>query len=223
MKYLLFVIVALSLSTDPLRIMKINRAKTKAREAYNSGDYKTAIKTFRYLIDSMQVNEDEVMLNLAHAYFITKDTAQAYSGYQQLTGSKNPEVRSKAQQQLGIMHHQQGKFEEALNNFKQAIKADAHNTMARYNYEMLKKKLEEKKKQDQKQDQNKNKDQNKPKEPSAFAKRLKAQAEALAAQFKFKEADALMHEGALKDPSVQYYSDFIKRLDDVTNINGTKK
>ena len=220
MKYLVWAILALALSTDPLLITKINRAKTKAKEAYNAGDYKTAIKTFRYLIDSLQVNEDEISLNLANAYYMTKDTTQAYSTYELLTGSKTPEVRSKAQQQLGIMHHQQGKYEEALNNFKQAIKADANNTMARYNYEMLKKKLDEKKKEDEKKNNN---DQNKPKEPSAFAKRLKAQADALAAQFKFKEAGTLMHEGMLKDNSVEFYSSFIKRLDDVNGINAKKK
>ena len=84
-----------------------------------------------------------------------------------MTASPTSHIRSKAQQQLGILHHRQGKLEEALANFKEAIKADNSNVDAKYNYELLKKKLdEEKKKQEEK-------NRNKPKEPSAYAKRLR--------------------------------------------------
>ena len=44
---------------------------------------------------------------------------------------------------LGVLANQQNKYEEALANFKQALKADPANEDARYNYEMVKKKLEE--------------------------------------------------------------------------------
>lgn len=219
MKYLLISILTLSLISDPLKIGKINSAKKEAREAYASGDYKTAIAKYRYLVDSLQVTEDEILLNLANAYYLSKDTAQAYNSYQSLVGSTTNEVRSKAQQQLGIMNHKRGKLEEALNNFKQAIKADPNNSPARYNYEMLKKKLDEKKKKDEEKQNN---DKNKPKEPSAYAKKLKAQADALVAKFNFTEARNLMAAGAQRDQSVMFYSDFMKRLDDVTNINSGK-
>src|SRR5690606_4174329 len=65
-----------------------------------------------------------------------------------------PAIRSKALQQLGNMANQQGRAEEALNLFKQAIKAAPTNDDARYNYEMLKKKLDEQKQQDQQQQDN---------------------------------------------------------------------
>jgi len=59
------------------------------------------------------------------------------------------------------------KFEEALANFKQALKADPSNEDARYNYEMVKKKLAEQKKKEEDQKkkdpnkQDKNEDQKK--------------------------------------------------------------
>ena len=151
-----FIVAILSFAfiVDPVKIGKVNTAKSEARKAYTAGDYKKAVEKYRYLTDSLAVTEDEVMLNLANSYFQTNDTAHASSTYQSLTGSIKPDIRSKAQQQLGILNHKQGKLEEALNNFKQAIKADANNIDARYNYEMLKKKLEE-----EKQKQNQNKDQ----------------------------------------------------------------
>jgi len=157
MKYLLLSILLTFGVTDPLKIGKINRAKKEAREAYTSGDYKTAISKFKYLIDSLGVQEDAINLNLANAYYQLKDTANAQTAYQMLTGSRESMVRSKAQHQLGIMSHQQGKLEEALEHFKQAIKADPANQDARYNYEMVKKKLEEKKKQEEQNQSNKDK------------------------------------------------------------------
>ncbi|HEY9049486.1 MAG TPA: tetratricopeptide repeat protein [Ohtaekwangia sp.] len=159
MKYILVSILVVAFVTDPLRIGKINRAKSEAREAYTSGNYKAAIQKYRYLIDSMKVAEDELKLNLANAYFMVNDTANAITQYESLTGSniKNV-VRSKAHQQLGILHYRKQKLEEALNDFKQAIKAHPDNMDARYNYELLKKKLDEKNKKDQQQQQQ-NKDQ----------------------------------------------------------------
>ncbi|MFZ6012983.1 MAG: hypothetical protein ACOYXT_21745, partial [Bacteroidota bacterium] len=162
MKYALLIIVALSISNDPVKTGKINSIKSEAKKAFNSGNYKTAIEKYKYLIDSLEVKEDEVMLNLAHAYYLEKDTANAEKNYQSLTASAKKEINSKAHNQLGLMTNKKGKAEEALNYFKQAIKADPTNDDARYNYEMLKKKLDERKKQEekqQKQDQNKDQQQ----------------------------------------------------------------
>jgi tetratricopeptide (TPR) repeat protein len=212
MKLAIVYMLLLMASIDPAKIGRINTAKSQAKEAYNSGEYNKAIERYTYLIDSLGVAEDEVRLNLAHSYFQIDDTTNAINTYQSVAGSTKPRIRSNAQQQLGVLNHRQGKFEEALENFKQAIKADANNTDARYNYEMLKKKLDEQKKKEQQ-------DKNRPKEPSEYAKKLKAQAETLSAQFRFRQAQDLMLEGAKKDPSVMYYSDFIERLKNVVTIN----
>ncbi len=158
------VLLVLAMLTDPTRISKINSLKAEAKKAYLKNDFKTAIAKYRYLIDSMDVHEDEVLLNLASAYYNLKDTTNALSQYQSLTASSKNEFRSKAQQQLGVMAEQQGKHEEALNHFKEAIKSDLNNQEARYNYELVKKKLEEKKKQDQKKQDQQNKDQDQKKD-----------------------------------------------------------
>ena len=222
MKSIFTILLVVAMLTDPIKIGKINTLKREAKIAYIKGDFKTAIEKYRYLIDSLQVQEDEVTLNLAHAYFNLNDTTSATREYQSLTRSSKSHIRSKAQQQLGVLLNRQGKLEEALNAFKESLKSEPANDDARYNYELVKRKLEEEKKKD-KQDQNKDKenqqqDKDKPQEPSEFAKRLKAQADALAAQFKFKDAYNLMNDGLKKDPTVAHYNDFIKRLNDVVTI-----
>ena len=163
MRMLTAVLVALITLTDPTLISKINGLKADAKKAYLKNDFKTAINKYRYLVDSLNVREDEVLLNLASAYYNLKDTTHALQQYQSLTGSSKNQLRSKAQQQLGLIADHQGKQEEALTHFKEAIKSDLTNQDARYNYELLKKKLEEKRKQDQKKqdEQNKDKDQEK--------------------------------------------------------------
>lgn len=215
MKYALLLFVLLQM-IDPSRIAGINSTKNKAREAYVAADYRTAAAMYKYLSDSLDVQEDEVLINLANAYFHLNDSANATAGYQAVSQSENSRIRSKAQQQLGILNHRHGKMEEALANFKAAIKADRDNIDAKYNYELLKKKLDEEKRKEEE------KEKNRPKEPSAFAKRLKAQADNLLTQFRFSEAESLMTEGAKKDQSVLYYEDYMNRIREIVTINQKK-
>ncbi len=156
MKVLAIFLLGIILSIDPKKVSKINSLKSEAKKAYLSGDFKTAIEKYKYLRDSMGVSEEEVGMNLANSYFRTNDTTGAFSTYQPLTVSENSKIKSWANQQMGVMANRKGKFEEALNYFKQALKAEPENEQARFNYEMVKKKLEEQKKQEQQ-----NKDQNK--------------------------------------------------------------
>jgi Ca-activated chloride channel homolog len=165
MKTVFLFLVASLLFTDLDKIGKINSAKAEAKKAFLSGDFKKAIQKYSYLIDSLGVNEDEVRANLASAYFQANDTSRAASTYQQLTQSPNKKISSVANQQLGVMANNTEKLEEALQYFKQALKAAPENDEARYNYEVVKKKLEEKKKQQQEnkdqKDQDKKDDQKK--------------------------------------------------------------
>ncbi len=162
MKLLFLAFVLLAFAIDPGKIGEINSLKSEAKDAYKKGDFKKAIEKYRYLVDSLEVTEDEVRLNLANAYFEANDTVNTFQNYQPLTQSTNSKIRSVAHQQMGVLANRQGKFEEALASFKQALKADPTNEDARYNYEMVKKKLAEQKKREEdqkKQDPNK-KDKN---------------------------------------------------------------
>lgn len=157
MKYLALILLAALTWVDPATVKKINETKSAAESSFKKGDYSAAIEKYRYLVDSLNVREDEVMLNLAHAYYLAKDTANAYSSYQSVTTSPDRNIRSSAQLQLGLIANQQGRPEEALNHFRESIKANPSNDDARYNYEMVKKKLQEQNDQDDQQQQNQDK------------------------------------------------------------------
>lgn len=214
MKAAVLLVIAL-LFTDLDKIGKINTAKSEAKKAFLSGDFETAAKKYRYLVDSLGVTEDEVRANLAAAYYQLKDTANALNTYSQIAQSSNARIRSVANQQLGVMADTKGKSEEALNYFRQALKAAPENQEARYNYEVVKKKLAEQKKKDNKNDSKKDKDI----EPSEFAKQLKAKADQLVSQRKYQEAHQLMVDGLAKDKTVAHYNEFINRTKIVADIN----
>ncbi len=162
MKLMAIAVGLLLLLTDFDKIGKINSLKSEAKKAYAKGDFKTAIEKYKYLVDSLGVKEEEeVLLNLANSYFHEKDTANVQNAYLPLTQSKDTKLNSIANQQLGVVANRQGKLEEALNYFKQALKTAPDNEGARFNYEMVKKKLEDKKKQEQKDKDKENKDDKK--------------------------------------------------------------
>ncbi len=157
-------LLLLLLWIDPNKIGKVNKAKSEAKEAFQRGEFKNAIAQYKTLVDSLGVKEDEVTMNLAHSYFQLNDTVNAKNSYASLTTSPNAKIKSLANQQLGVLANREGKFEEALNYFRNALKTDPSNEEARYNYEMVKKKLEEKKKEEEKQNKDKDKDKDKKKD-----------------------------------------------------------
>ncbi|GAB3334511.1 hypothetical protein GCM10027429_15810 [Marivirga atlantica] len=144
-------------ATDPVtKIAKANKAKEEAEKAFRAGEYQKAIEHYSYLLDSLNYDNDAAVLNRAHSYFNLKDTLNAYEAYRTASMSTNKEIKSTAFNQLGNLSEQQKQNKEALEFYKEALKANPTNSEARYNYELLKKKLEE---QEKNKDQQQNKDQ----------------------------------------------------------------
>lgn len=158
MKYFLILFLAL-FSTDPRETAKINQLKLEAEEAFLQGEHQTALSKYLFLQDSLGVDEDEIKLNIAHAQYQLDDTASAKSNYSKLSASNDKKLKSIAYQQLGVINKKAGKLDVALQQLKSAIKADPTNQEARYNYEVVKKLLEEQKKQEQQNQDQENQDQ----------------------------------------------------------------
>ncbi len=155
---LLYLITAL-LSFGVNDIAKVNALKTEAQSAYEKGDFEKALEIYQTLTDSLDASSDEILLNMGHAYYQLNDTSNAQYTYQKLSDADNQHVKSVALQQLGVMSDKPENSKLALNYFKEAIKADPSNEEARYNYEVLKKKIKEQEEQDKKDQKDQNKDQ----------------------------------------------------------------
>jgi Ca-activated chloride channel homolog len=143
---------------NPTEIALINTYKKNAEKSFLSNDFSNAASQYRFLIDSLQIDEDAIKLNLGHAYQQLGDTSSARTYYNQATLTNDHNLKSIAYQQLGVMSKASSNLNESLNYLKASIKANPSNTDARYDYELVKKLLEQRKDQNQ-SDQDENKEQ----------------------------------------------------------------
>jgi len=185
---LLVLILAVSFF-DLNDIAKINALKEEAEKAYLKGDYQSAYDKYALLVDSFKVQDDNLLLNYANSsYFLTGLNGKigdkkpqenspysevAMGNYQKLTTSHDGSVKSAAYNQLGVINYQMGQgvpqgkkfIDESLAHFKQSLKSSPQNDNARYNYELVKKIIEDQKDQqdkeqnEEKEDQEKSEDQ----------------------------------------------------------------
>ena len=138
MKILFFISVLLALFSQTLtKVSRINQYISEARTAYLQKDFGTAIYFYRYLYDSMQVQDRSLRLDMAHAYFLKNDKVKAFKSYQALLKKASTATGSVVNLQLGVLAINQNK-QDALEYFKKAIILDPTNQEARYNFELLK-------------------------------------------------------------------------------------
>jgi Ca-activated chloride channel family protein len=158
MKWTLVILLAFISGNNPKDIARINGLKKQAEEAFLKENYEAAATYYHTLIDSLSAEDDELYLNLAHSYFQQGDSAQARTYYGQASTTDNKTIKSIAYQQLGVMAKEGQQYEESLNYLKSSIKADPTNQDARYDYELVKKLLEEQQQQQQQQQDQQNKE-----------------------------------------------------------------
>ncbi|MFZ9046179.1 MAG: hypothetical protein ACO2ZZ_09940 [Cyclobacteriaceae bacterium] len=151
MKWLPTLVFIAMISNDPVEIARINGLKKEAEIAFLDQNYPAAINYYRTLIDSIGADDEELFLNLAHAYYESGDTTQARTYYSQASTALQPSVKSIAYQQLGALAKSGQQLQESLDYLKAAIKSDPQNSDARYDFELVKKLLKEQEQQQQDQ------------------------------------------------------------------------
>lgn len=143
MKFPLVLFLFLTLLGDGLKeASRINRAVQEAEAMYRRGQYRQARDMYQYLADSLQVRDDALILNLAHAAFRAGDLTTAARNYNLLAKDPQQGLRSIALSQLGLIYFRKGNPERALYTFKKALIQNPLNETARFNYELVKKHLE---------------------------------------------------------------------------------
>lgn len=163
MKLIFILFLFINPVNDPNRISEVNSLKKEAKEAYTQGNFDQAVQKYEKLVSEYDVRDENVMMNLANAYYKNENVEKAMELYANLNGSTDNDIRSAAFNQSGIIAHLQKKKEEAINLFKEALKANPSNEAARFNYSKLKKEMEEEQKQDEENKDDKNQEENKDK------------------------------------------------------------
>ena len=137
-------------------IDEINRLTKEAEIYFKNEEYDKSIANYKILIDSFDVTNEKIYLNLAHSHFLSNDTAKALENYTYATITNNNKIKSIALQQIGNINESRNKLEEALDFYKESIISDNNNIDSKFNYELVKKKIQEQKENKQEKPDEKN-------------------------------------------------------------------
>lgn len=121
-----------------------NLLKNEASQAFFLKKYALAAEKYQMLSDISFNLEPEARLNLAHSYFQTNDTTKALNEYKRLLRISDEQISSTALIQIGVIDTMFGDSATALELFKEALQKNPENKIARYNFELLRKKLPQK-------------------------------------------------------------------------------
>jgi tetratricopeptide (TPR) repeat protein len=137
-----FYIILLFLNIRSLtNVSERNRLKIEAGRAFVKKNYVLARDKYQTLANISFNLEPEARLNMAHAYFYTKDTARALLEYKRLLRVSDEKIFTGALIQIGVINAMLKDSLTAMQLFKEALQKNPDNQTARYNYELLKKRL----------------------------------------------------------------------------------
>jgi len=199
----------------------LSSPSTALRE-YEAGRYEAALKEYE---QALQRKKDDPRLhfNAGAAAYRQGRFEQAAKHFSEVLPAQDLKLQELAYYNLGNTLYRTGEaagdpkkmqqaWEDALRRFDGAIKLNTNNADAKFNYEFVKKKLEELKQQQQQQNQQK------PPEPSEEAKKAKAAADEAVRRREYRQALEIMENQLQRDPTTSYYSDYIERLKEVNGV-----
>jgi len=164
MKALILILLVLSNNILENNISKINKLTKNAEKAFKEKNYKVAINDYNILIDSFNISNEKIHLNLAHSYLLSNDTLKAIENYNMASITNNNKIKSIAYQQLGNINESKNKLKNATEFYKKSILSNNSNFDSKYNYELVTKKLKEQEKKKQENQEKNNKEEEKKKQ-----------------------------------------------------------
>ncbi|WP_114751228.1 hypothetical protein [Pleomorphovibrio marinus] len=210
-----FLFILLIIPNSWKEIGERNKALREAERAFKTADFENSVRQHLALSTEFGMDDPALRFNLALSYQNNGQEEEAGKNYETLIRSRDSKIASFAANQSGVLAGNDREYKQALNYFKTSLIRNPDNEVARYNYELLSRWLEE---NEDEQEQDESEDQDKM-EPSNYAKRMKAQADAMVDQFRFEQALDIMNRALEIDETVAYYEGFINHLNDVKEIN----
>jgi tetratricopeptide (TPR) repeat protein len=193
----------------------------EGNERYRAGAYPAAIRAYQRGLAERDRHAASALTsklwnNLGLALHRTDSTERAVAVFQHAFRTAEAAAgRGRAAYNAGTAAAQTDRDQAALGRLRQALLADSSHEAARFNFELVKRRLERKKKQQKKKKQKPPPDV----QPSAFARRLKARADSLVAQRRYADAYRLMTRGLRRDSTVRAFRSFIRRTSAVVQID----
>ena len=117
---------------------------------YSEGDYDKALELYREALEESP-DSPAIRFNLGDAHFKKEEMEDAADSFSQALQSEDPEIKSRAQYNLGNSLYRQGKLQESLSAYREALKVAPGDRDAKHNLEFVIKQLQEQQQQNQNQ------------------------------------------------------------------------
>ncbi|MEZ4825068.1 MAG: tetratricopeptide repeat protein [Bacteroidia bacterium] len=118
------------------------KSLSMAADAYRNGDYHTSILHYGDALKAYPSRSASIQYNIGQCYLALDSTEQALQFFHIVLNGNQSGISSLASNEIGILLLRRQHPKEALEAFREALIFDPGNENARYNYELLKKRLQ---------------------------------------------------------------------------------
>ncbi|MFQ5649340.1 MAG: tetratricopeptide repeat protein [bacterium] len=189
----------------------------EANKLFEEQKYDEANNKYR---DALIENPDSPIIhfNIGDVQYKKRNYEEALNSYTKALASDDILLQSQAHYNLGNTLYRLGKLPESILEYKRALDLNPSDEDAKYNLEYVRAKLKD---NAQQQQQNEDQEQD-PIKPTEYAKELLKKAKVLVAKREYVAAKKLLDDGLKADRTVAAFQDFMKRLGDVIEIQGSE-
>lgn len=113
----------------------------EANQAKSSGNYQLSGNLYLKVSEVIQDESDQAKWNAAVAFGLADSLDLSARLFQQLSRSKDLRIRSESMNQVAVYLAENQKLQEALAMCRQALMDNPDDELARYNFELIRKKL----------------------------------------------------------------------------------
>lgn len=183
----------------------------QGNKEYNKQKYTEAEEQYRKALEK-KPQSVEANYNVGNVLYKQNKYLDAASKYSSLANSAQDE-KEKAfiYHNLGNSYIKANKLDEGIKAYKESLKLNPTDKETKFNLAFAQRLIQKQKEE--------NKGDNSNIEPSDYAKKIKKQADEFVAQKMYAQAYKLMQDIIAKDKTASAYSDYIKRLKNVVEIN----
>lgn len=114
----------------------------EAYQSYLTGQYDQSVKLHLLNLRSNPKEAEFIRFNIAQSYLRLDSLERALLLYEQVNDVRNARLASQAANNAGVILIRQGRYPDALKMLRRALVYDDQNDMARYNFELLSKRMQ---------------------------------------------------------------------------------
>jgi tetratricopeptide (TPR) repeat protein len=115
---------------------------SEAERLYQAGQYQGSVRAYLLSLHQHPEQRDNIRFNLAQAYLRMDSLNQALLLFEQVISPDDPHLASLAANNAAVVRLRQGRYPEALEGFRRSLVFDDQNEIARYNFELLSKRMQ---------------------------------------------------------------------------------